>query len=121
MTERTGKVVVSLGWLIGCVVVGILCFWYPSYVDSKFGEEVDSGMGFLYLWGFPFMIGAAVMAVVSQVRLYRALRGAPMRDCAPLISAGGILTLAALSPAAVIAFRLVYGIIQLALWNRQHG
>ena len=75
MTERTGTVIVSFGWLMGCVVVGVLCFWYPSYVDSKFAEDTDSRMGFFFMGTMPFMVGAGVVAVFSLIRLFRALRG----------------------------------------------
>jgi hypothetical protein len=121
MTERTGTVIVTFGWLIGCVVAGVICFWYPVYVDSKFGPEADSRMGFFYLGAFPYMIGAGVVAVLSLARLFRALRGAGTRNFASLFSLGIILTLASLSPVAVIGFRLIYGLILYALWNHQHG
>ena len=97
MTERTSIVIDAFGCLIVCVVFGVLSYFFTR--------------------ALPVTIGAGVVAVFYLVRLFRGLCEAGTRHFALWFSLEIILTLAALSPAAVIGFRM----IQYALWSHRHG
>ena len=97
MAERTGIVIDAFGCLIVCAVFGVLSY--------------------LFMRALPVTIGAGLVAVFSLVRLFRGLCEAGTRRFALWFSLGIILTLAALSPVAMLGFRM----IQNALWSHWHG
>ena len=97
MIERTSTVFATFGWLIVCAFVAVFSFFLMNTL--------------------PVMIGAGIAAVFFLARLFFALCEAGTRHFALWFYLGIILTLAALSPVAVIGFWK----IQYALWSYQHG
>jgi hypothetical protein len=97
MTDCMGTVVDAFGCLIACVVFGVLSYFFMR--------------------ALPVTIGAGAVAVFSLVRLFRGLCEAGTRHFALWFSLGIILTLAALSPVAMLGFRM----IQYAVWSHWHG
>jgi hypothetical protein len=80
-----------------------LCFWYPSYVDNKWGVDyegkaVDSRMGFVIILAFPFIACAWGIAGWQYLRLIRAWK--PFRSFRARTAwlAGTLLLLVSLGP-----------------------
>lgn len=48
-----------------------LGYWEPKKLDSQFGPDVDSRIGFIVVGFSPFVLGTAMWAVFAYVRLWR--------------------------------------------------
>ncbi|HTI69757.1 MAG TPA: hypothetical protein VMF06_07310 [Candidatus Limnocylindria bacterium] len=114
--ERTSQQQVfgSLIWLVGGVGVSILGIWYPMWVDSHFGPDVDSRMGFLYLYSLQFVLGATIAAGFALLRLYHGIYHMSAATKASLMSLGIVLAMGTSSPLLFMGYRVVaslaYGI-----------
>ena len=103
------------------VGVGVAGFWYPFWWDSQCAEfekryhcDLDTRIGFFYLWTLPIIIFYAIRATVSLVRAYP---GAPLFGRWGCL--GLVLTLASLCWAPVAFFG--FGILWNSLQSLHHG
>lgn len=102
-TQETGGLSRPLLWLGCSALIMVLCFWYPFYVDGKWGVDhegkpIDSRMGVVFLGALPFILCAWGMAAWHYSRLIRACRPfhRPAAKCACL--AGSLLLAVSLGP-----------------------
>jgi len=98
------------------VAIGVAGFWYPLWRDSQFAAfekrehvDLDTRMGFLYLFSLPIIL---IFATLASISLARAFRSVPRSGRWGRLTL--VLVLAALcwSPVAYVGFRIVQSIRQ---------
>jgi hypothetical protein len=98
-----------IAWLIGCVVIGVLCYWYPLVLANSFGRDVDSRIGFIGVLTIPVLLVSSVRAIWEFVRLLKAIATAKRRGDGAYQTAGVVLLVASLSPLASWTASMFWG------------
>ena len=98
-----------IAWLIGCVVIGVLCYWYPLVLAHSFGPDVDSRIGFIGVLTIPVMLAAGARAIWEFVRLHRAIGDSQQRGNVAYQTTGVVLLIASLSPLASWTAAMIWG------------
>lgn len=96
---------------VAAVAIGVAGFWYPFWRDSQFAAfekrehvDLDTRMGFLYLFSLPIIVIFATLATISLARAYRSMPRSGRWGRLTLV-----MVLAALcwSPVAYVGFGIV--------------
>jgi hypothetical protein len=107
------------------VAIGVAGFWYPQWCDSQYAAferhnhvDLDSRMGFLYMFSLPIILVFAMLATFSLARAFWG--GSPSRRWGR-IALGLVLAGLCWSPVAFVGFRMVQDALQASsatLWNQ---
>jgi hypothetical protein len=54
-----------IAWLIGCVVIGVLCYWYPLVLANSFDRDVHSRIGVIGVLTIPVLLVSSVRAILG--------------------------------------------------------
>ncbi len=69
-------------WSVAAIAIGVAGFWYPLWRDSQFAAferqnhvDLDTRMGFLYMFSLPVILIFAILATISLGRSYWSASG----------------------------------------------
>ena len=114
--EALGEMVGAMLWLAAGVAVAVMGIWYPFTIDRQFGPEVDTRMGFVYVYTIQLVLAATVAAGFALRRLYRGSRYLQTTARALVMTVGILLALGTSSP----IFAVGLGVVRYLAWGIHH-
>jgi hypothetical protein len=99
----------SIVWLILCVVISLLVYWYPIVLAHTFERDADSRVGFVGVLTIPVLFAAGTRAIWEFVRLRKEIRSSPQEGNRAYHTAGVILLIVSLSPLAAFTVLMIWG------------
>jgi hypothetical protein len=107
MTLTADSRIGLLIWMLCCAIIGVMCYWYPIFVDQAFDKDADSRIGFVIFSFLPILLAAGARAMWDFWRLLRVLSATERNGNVACGLTAAFLLMISLSPLAIIALNLL--------------